>query len=149
MNMLYVINFIIWEAKAIDGRSLKSFSKDWQILLFKTPTVIFKFLDSIRPKNQKETLTLLRSSIKTDSPEMVFYMLASRIRQLIIASDLGKEGLKGASWQIGKLMSQAKKFSLEKLAKIYKQLLEIDIDIKTGRSLMLLDWHLDVLLVDL
>lgn len=142
-------DLVCWESKIIDGRSLRGFSKDWQILVFKTPAVIFKFLDSLKPKNTTQMLTLLRSSIKVDSPEMVFYMFASRIRQLIIAFDLGKEGLSGAPWQIGKLVSQAKKFSLERLIKLYRQLLEIDTNIKTGKTLMPLDWHLDVLLANL
>lgn len=140
---------IIWEPKEISSSITKKLPKNWQIFVFKTPAVIFKFLDSLKPKNTTQMLTLLRSSIKVESPEMTFYMLASRTRQLIIAFDLGKEGLSGAPWQIGKLVSQAKKFSLERLIKLYKKLLEIDTNIKTGKTLMPLDWHLDVLLANL
>ena len=67
-------------------------------------------------------LTFLKQAIKKDSPEMVFYMLARRIRELIIALDLGKEGLKGAPWQIGRLIHQAKNFTLEQLTSIYQRL---------------------------
>ena len=103
-------------------------------------------------------LTSLKESIKKDSPEMVFYMLARRIRELVIALDLGKKGLKGAPWQIGKLIHQAKNFTqhqedagqgLKQLKSVYQQLLEIDIDIKTGRSFMPLDWHLDLLIANI
>lgn len=141
--------FVLWEAKAIDGRSLRNFPKDWQFLLFKTPVVIFKFLDSIRPKNQRQMLALIQRSIRVDSEQMVFYMLASRVRQLILASYLGKKGLKGAPWQIGKLVHQAKNFSQDQLIKIYQKMLKIDTDIKTGKSIMPLDWHLDLLITSL
>ncbi|GAI75303.1 unnamed protein product, partial [marine sediment metagenome] len=142
-------DLIFWERKEISGTTLRWLPKEWQYQVFKTPTIIFKFLDSLRPGNQTQILGLLLNSIKKDSAEMVFYMLARRIRELIIASDIGKEGLKGAPWQIGKLMSQAKNFTLEQLTTVYGKLLEIDIDIKTGRSFMPLDWHLDLLIVDL
>lgn len=142
-------HLIFWEKKEISGTTTRWLPKDWQYQIFKTPVSIFKFLDSIKPNNQKEVLTYLHQSIRKDSPEMVFYMLARRIKELIIALDLGKEGLKGAPWQIGKLMHQAGNFSLEQLKSIYAKLLDIDIDIKTGRSFMPLDWHLDLLMINI
>ena len=153
-----VPDLIFWEKKEISGTTTRWFPKDWQYQIFKTPVSIFKFLDSIKPSNQKEMLTFLKESIKKDSPEMVFYMLARRIRELVIALDLGKRGLKGAPWQIGKLISQAGNFTqhqedagqaLGQLKSIYAKLLDIDIDIKTGRSFMPLDWHLDLLIADI
>ena len=142
-------DLIFWEKKEISGTTTRWLPKEWQYQVFKTPTIIFKFLDSIKQNNQKQMLTFLKQSIKKDSSEMVFYMLARRIRELIIAIDLGKEGLKGAPWQIGKLVGQSKNFSLDQLKEIYAKLLNIDIDIKTGSSFMSLDWHLDLLMVDL
>ena len=142
-------DLVLWEKKEISGTTTRWLPKEWNFQSFKTPTIIFKFLDSIKPNNQKQMLTLLKQSIKKDSSEMVFYMLARRIRELIIGLDLGKEGLKGAPWQVGKLMHQAGNFSIEQLIKLYAKLLDIDIDIKTGRSFMPLDWHLDLLVVDL
>ncbi len=142
-------DLILWEKKEIPGTTARWLPKDWQYQVFKTPVVIFKFLDSFKSHNQKQMLTLLHQCIRADSAEMVFYMLARRIRELIIAFDLGKPGLKGAPWQIGKLVHQAKNFTLEQLKEVYARLLNIDIDIKTGRSFMPLDWHLDLLMVNL
>jgi len=88
-------DLIFWEKKEISGTTTRWLPKEWQYQVFKTPTIIFKFLDSIKQNNQKQMLTFLKQSIKKDSSEMVFYMLARRIRELIIAIDLGKEGLKG------------------------------------------------------
>jgi DNA polymerase III delta subunit len=140
---------IFWEKKEIPGTTTRWFPKDWQYQVFKTPVAIFKFLDSIKPQNQKQMFTLLLDSIRVNSVEMVFYMLARRIHDLIIAKDLGKSGLKGAPWQIGKLVSQAQNFTLNQLIQLYQKLLSIDRDIKTGQSLMPLDWHLDLLIVNM
>lgn len=144
-----VPDVIFWEKKAISGVVLRWLPKSWQFQIFKTPVIIFKFLDSFKPGNTKIMLLLLKEVINQESPEMAFYMLARRIKQLIIALDMGKMGLKGAPWQIGKLIRQSNFFSLKQLKNIYRKLLEIDIDLKTGRSFMPLDWHLDLLIMNL
>lgn len=140
---------VFWEGKEISPATVKKL-KGWQLKKFKTPPVIFKFLDSFRPENKRELLFLLKSSIKNTSTEFIFYMLVRRLSQLILAKELGKEGLKGlAPWQQGRLVSQAKKFTLEQLTSIYQRLLKIDTDIKTGQTLMDFSWHLDLLVVGL
>lgn len=138
-------DLVLWEKKGISGTTLRWFPKNWQIQLFKTPVIIFRFLDSIRPSNTREMLILLKEAVKKESPELIFYMLARQIRLLILAKDLGKKGLSGAPWQIAKLLRQTSSFTLKQLTNIYQKLLKIDIDIKTGQSLMPLDWHLDLL----
>ncbi|HUV46776.1 MAG TPA: hypothetical protein VMW29_01445 [Candidatus Bathyarchaeia archaeon] len=140
---------IFWEPKEISGTTIRWLPKTWQFLVFKTPVIIFKLLDSLRPGNQTQILPLMKESISGESSEMVFYMIARRIKELIIAKDMGKTGLNGAPWQIGKLIYQAKNFTLDQLKSIYLKLLEIDIDIKTGRGLMPLDWYLDLLIVNM
>lgn len=142
-------DLIFWEKKSIPGTTTRWLPKNWQFEEFKTPVAIFKFLDSFKPKSEKILLTLLRDCIKKDSAEMVFYMLARRLHDLIIAKDLGKSGLRGAPWQIGKLLHQAGNFTLEQLTQLYQKLLQIDTDIKTGQTLMPLDWQLDLLIVNL
>lgn len=144
-----VPEMIFWEKKTIPGTTLRWLPKNWQIQLFKTSAIIFRFLDSLRPGNTKQMLTLLKESIEKDSPEMIFYMLARQIRLLILAKDSGRRGLFGAPWQINKLLNQANYFTLEQLINLYQKLLAIDIDIKTGRSFMPLDWHLDLLTASL
>ncbi len=143
-----VPDLVFWEKKKITGTTTRWLPKTWKFTEFKTPVAIFKFLDSFKPNNQKQLLTWLLDCIKKDSAEMVFYMLARRLHDLIIAKDLGKSGLKGAPWQIGKLVSQAGNFTLDQLTQIYRKLLTIDTDIKTGASPMPLPWHLDLLIVN-
>ena len=148
-NQQLTIKLVIWEEKQIDGRLLKSFSKA-KVKSFKLPTVIFKFLDFLEPNNPKSTLSLFHQILKTENPEMVFYMVARRVRELIIAKDLGKVGLtKCAPWQQSRLLSQANKFSLEELLKIHRDLLKIDWQVKTGRTGLSLETLLDLLIADL
>lgn len=140
---------IIWEKKEISGTTTRWLPKDWHFFLFKTQANIFKFLDSVKINNNKMILFWLHEALKKDEPQMIFYFLCRRVRELIIALDLGSKGLKGAPWQIGKLINQAKCFNLDQLKGLYSKLLKIDIDIKTGRSLMSLPCALDFLMVNL
>jgi len=72
-------------------------------------------------------------------------LLVYRLSQLIVLKDLGPTEIKLSGWQKQKLLVQANKFSLKKLVKLYKIMLKIDKDIKTGNSLMDLKWHLGLL----
>jgi len=143
------IDLIFWEGKEIAGTTLRWLPKTWQMQIFKTPVIIFKFLDSIKPNNQKQILPILHQALKQESAEMIFYMLARQIRLLILAKDLGKKGLTGTPWQIGRLCHQASFFTIKKLLKLYQSLLKIDLAVKTGQSSMSLNWHLDLLIIDL
>lgn len=148
-NQPIKVDLIFWEGKIIPGTTTRWLPKNWQIQEFKTPVVIFKFLESLRPGNTNQMLNNLHQSIEKNNPEMVFYMLVRQIRLLILAKDSGRRGLFGAPWQINKLLNQANYFTLEQLINLYQKLLAIDIDIKTGRSFMPLDWHLDLLIASL
>ncbi|MBN1262986.1 MAG: hypothetical protein JW991_01375 [Candidatus Pacebacteria bacterium] len=144
------VKLIFWESKQLDGRSLRPFASQAQIRLFKLPALIFKFLDSLNPKNSKTALLLLNNTLKNQPPELVFYLLCRRIRDLIVVKDLGKKGLAGlAPWQQARLLTQAGFFSLEKLIEIYAVCLKIDWEQKTGRSWHSLEGELDLLVLSL
>jgi len=144
-----LVDVIFWERKKVSGHTIRWLPKKWEFKEFKTPAIIFKFLDSLKPKNNKTSLQLMRQVIKSKDAEMVFYMLAKRWRNLIVAKTEGKKELYGAPWQKARLMRQAEKFSRKKLAKIYENLLNIDIGIKTGASIMPLDWQLDIMIANM
>jgi len=142
-------NLIIWERKTIDGRSLVSF-RFAQIEKFVIPAIIFKFLDSLSPNNKKNALNFFHQILRQEPPEMVFYMLTRRIRNLLIVKDLGEKGLeKMAPWQKAKLARQAKQFNLKQLLFFYQNLLRIDWQQKTGRAPMPLISQLDLLIASL
>lgn len=146
----YRPNLIIWEGKQIDGRTLAPFARIGQIQEFKLSPTIFKFLDSLEPKNPKPTLIWLHQTLKTDPPELIFYLLARRVKDLIIAKDLGKKGLNYlAPWQQDRLLRQAQKFTLLGLLRLHRQLLTIDYQTKTGQTDLPLASNLDLLLLSL
>ncbi len=138
-------NLIVWEGKKIDGRALSSFKT--QVLRFDLPQVIFRFLDSLVPGNATQSINLLHQSLEQDPPELIFHLLSRQIRLLILAADLGEKGLSQMmDWQKGKLIRQAKKFGLEKLTKIHKELLRIDWQQKTSQTPFSLVSQLDLFL---
>lgn len=143
------VDLLFWEKKELGKIATNKLPNGCQIKVFKIPAIIFKFLDSIKPKNNNLMLSLFHQCLKTQPPEMVFYMLARQLRILLLANDLGEDGLSGPSWMKSRFIHQAKNFKLEQLKKIYKQLLEIDINVKTGSTPMSLAWQLDLLLSQL
>lgn len=138
-------NLIIWESKKIDGRTLLSFKA--KVFKFDLPLVLFRFLDSLLPGNSKISLILFHQCLEQDPPELIFFLIARQIRMLILAVDLGKEGLpKIQDWQIGKLIHQGQKFGLKTLLSLYKELLKIDWQQKTGQTPFDLVSQLDLFL---
>ena len=138
-------NLIIWENKKIDGRALSAFKT--ATLKFDLTLIIFRFLDSLAPGNATQSINLFHQSLEQDPPELIFHLLSRQIHLLILAADLGEKGLgQMKDWQKGKLVRQAKKFGLNKLIKIYKELLQIDWQQKTSQTPFNLVSQLDLFL---
>jgi len=138
-------NLIVWEGKKIDGRTLLSFKA--KVFKFDLPLVIFRFLDSLAPGNSNVSLDLFHQCLEQDPPELIFFLLAKQIRLLILAVDLGKKGLsKMEDWRVGKLIHQGQKFGLRPLIFLYKELLKIDWQQKTGQTPFDLVSQLDLFL---
>ena len=122
---------ILWERKEITKLTLEKLPKNIIIKLFKFEKILFKFLESIRPKNTKNLLFLYQETLKKEEPELIFYMLIRQIRNLILA----KDGISQLStWQTLRLTNQARYFTMEQLLDLYQKLLTIDIGQKTGSS---------------
>lgn len=122
---------VLWEDKEVGVTVTKSLGLPAQagkadIRLFKTPTLIFQFLD-------KPTLPVYEKLIETEPPELIHSMLAKRVRQLIQLRDgVTPDGLQG--WQAGRLTQQAKQFTMDRLLFMYKKLLAMEFSIKNGSS---------------
>lgn len=141
-------NLILWEGKKIDGRILAHFKA--KAILYDLAPIIFRFLDSLAPGNQRNSIWLLHQCLAKDPPELVFYMLGRQIKSLILAADLGLRGLSGMpEWKKSKIISQAKKFGLDKLLKLYRVLLNIEYQQKTGQTPFSLTSQLDLFLATL
>lgn len=140
-------NLILWEGKEV--KRLTGFKKT-EIQVFKVPPTIFQFLDSLTPGEGKNSLSLLHACLKQGSAEVIFYMFARQIRFLIMAADLGKEGLVGLHpFQQEKIARQAEKFTLSQLLSLHRKLLRIDWQQKTGQASMPLSSQLDLLIASL
>lgn len=119
------VDIILWEDKEMNTAVLKSLPKA-KIVLFKIPSVIFQFLDGITPHS-------VRRVLPPESPEILFFMIVKRIRQLIQLHDgITPEGLAG--WQAARLTRQAKLFTLDTLMVMYKKLLDMEYSVKNGSS---------------
>ncbi len=104
---------------------------------------IFKTIDALAEKNKKRALKLLHNHLdKGDSPLYLLSMINFQFRNLLVVKELvdsykpydvilKKTGLH--PFVVRKSISQAGKFALEELKKIYRNIFQVDLDIKTGR----------------
>src|SRR5258706_3689633 len=124
---------ILYESKELSATALKPFLQA-KIENFKVNPLIFKFLDTLRPQNQRQInlgwKKLLEEGIE---PEFVFAMLTRQTRLLIQAKS-GPSYLKLAPYPLRLISSQATFFTLDQLLNLHHQLYQIDLKIKTGTS---------------
>lgn len=142
------VDSLLWEDKEISKTAVGLLGSKVTVRLFKVPPVIWELLDGIKPGNAVRLLALLTQVFARDAAELVFSMIVRRIRHLIMVRDgVTPEALQG--WQAGRLTSQAKLFTMDKLLAMEKALLEIDVSIKTGTSPFPLAQQLELFIVDL
>lgn len=135
----------IFVEKKLSPKQLSYFSKS-QVILFKAKALIFDFLDSLRPKNQKQMLTLFKNLTINEEAELIFYMLVRQIRNLILVKD-GTWTSEISPWQKSKLEGQARYFPIDKLLELYKNLEKIDYENKSGLLALDLSKSLELFLL--
>jgi DNA polymerase III delta subunit len=125
-------DIILWEDKEAGITVLKNLSHA-KVTLFKIPSVIFQLLDGIAPGAISRALPVYTTLSETEAPELIFAMIARRVRQLIqVANGVTPENLAG--WQASRLTRQAKLFTIDRLLTMYKHLLDMEFSIKNGSS---------------
>jgi DNA polymerase-3 subunit delta len=108
---------------------------------------IFKTIDAIAQKDKKAALNFIYQHLKKgDSPLYLLTMISFQFRNLLMIKE--KEETLGENvspaqlkqifkeihpFVIEKSFRQAKKFSLDRLKKIYRKIFQIDLAIKTGK----------------
>ena len=127
---------IIYSQSLLTKTALKKFPKEFKDEEFLLPKLIWKFFESVYPKNTKQCLTLLHEVVKTEPLEFVFHLLARHIRDLYWLS-IDPNGLDYQPWRIGKLKNQAKRFEGNSLKEFIKSLALLDIKVKTSQEEML------------
>lgn len=145
------LEIIFWENSEVSKASLNSI-KNAEIKSFVIPSVLFVFLDSLKPENYKVSISLFNSLNKLMEKELIFFMLVRQFRLLLnIASN--SEGIdetkRLAPWQASKLRAQSKAFGREKLEALYKKLFEIENNHKTGKVGYEISKSIDFFLLDL
>ncbi|AKM81554.1 MAG: hypothetical protein UT13_C0001G0594 [Candidatus Pacebacteria bacterium GW2011_GWF2_38_9] len=143
------IELILWEKKLLTKTNLKKFGNDFENYEFKVSSKLWTFLDqlSANKNNKKALLKIFRESIESDDAEFVFLMLARQIRLLIQIKE--NHPPKIAPFMMGKLNSQARTFSLEKLLELHQQLYQIDQKQKQSTGLLSLASELDLFLFNM
>lgn len=141
------VEIVLWEDKEVGAAVTKSL-KGAEVKAFDIPHVIFQFLDGLGPDSAAKLLPLYRSVISSEAPELVFVMVARRVRQLIqIADGVTPTGLQG--WQAARLTRQAKLFTMDRLLDMYKKLLDMEFSIKNGSSPFTIAQLTEQFLIDL
>lgn len=110
---------------------------------------VFKLTDSIAAKQPKMAFRILHILIDSgEDPYKILFMIVRHFRILIQVKDLLEQNynkgeitstLKQHPYVIMTTMQQAHNFSMDELKHIYRALLQIDIDIKTGNIRMSAD----------
>lgn len=138
---------VIWENKEVTKLTLNKFPGA-TVRVFKLPQTLFQLMDSIKPKNTRQILTLYHSTKERIEEELILYMLVRQIR-LLLAFKTGSNitELKQVSWQAQKLRTQANLFKLEELMQLYMGIYEIEKAMKTGESIYDTSSLIDFLLV--
>lgn len=142
------VNCTLWEPKEISKTTLANFPKA-KILLFKLEKQIFNFLESLKPGNSGKSLALFHLALKSDEPEMIFFMIVRQVRRLLLIKTQSSFLDSISPWQEKKIRFQAESFTVNQLEKAYHDLLSIDYSIKSGQSAMDLTGRLDMFLITL
>lgn len=105
---------------------------------------IFDLVDALGNRNEKKAAQLLQKKFNEGTdPFFLFSMFIRQFRLLIQVKEAAEDGsrppaiseaLKLHSFVVGKLYQQCQQFSLAQLEQIYRHLLTIDVQVKTGRN---------------
>ena len=105
---------------------------------------IFDLVDALGNRNEKKAAMLLQKKFSEGTdPFYLFSMFIRQFRLLIQVKEAAQDGsrppaiseqLKMHSYVAGKLYQQSQQFSLPQLEQIYRHLLTIDVQVKTGRN---------------
>lgn len=168
-------NLFLWEGKELEKSVLNSF-KAANIKLFKLPQTLFLFIDSIKPDNGKQLISLFHQTLETTDVEMIFFMMVRQVRLLLALMPSLREAERRsnpnkeiaalptvarndenkidelkrlAPWQKTKLQQQANLFDQKQLLNLYKKLFLLEIGQKTGNLPNTILTSIDFLLLEI
>lgn len=133
---------VFWEETA-DERTLKRNFPKAKIVATKLSSSLWKLLDNFYPGNLQQTITTLRQIQDTNDIHLIHFMLMRRLKELLVISQ-GGQPAKLASWQVGKLKTQARAWRPEMLESCFKKLVEIEMQTKSGTMVYELNKALEI-----
>jgi len=102
----------------------------------------FKFIDAIAQRNGKNAMGMLGKLLEEQVPLVLFFSIVGHFRLLLQTREVYEGGGKDATvakalgihpYRAKKLTAQARTLTLETLERIYRRLLQYDMEIKTGQ----------------
>ncbi len=142
---------VLWESKELTPKQV-GLIKNATVKLFKTPTIVFSFLDSIAPNNTKEIVKKYHELLVYEDANYALFMLMRQIRILLVLSDNSAESTitevsRMAPWQKGKMQKQAKSFTSDHLVNLHNDLFQLELGNKTGTLAQPLSQAIDFFLL--
>lgn len=149
--------FIFWEDADLNALAKKAsvIANRKNVFDFKIPNLLWNFLDEIVPSvgvAYMRPLQQLSQILKTVDENYLFLMIVRQFRLLILSKEKFKDypsDYKRLTFQKYKLASQASHYSLEELLAIYKRLLVIEANIKTGKGIYDLKTEIEKFIISL
>ncbi|MEA3350484.1 MAG: DNA polymerase III subunit delta [Chloroflexota bacterium] len=103
---------------------------------------VFEMVDALGNQDGQKALEMLHRLLEQDAPLRLFGMIVRQFRLLLLTRELLNSGYRGNDiarklkvhpYVASKIVPQTRNFSIETLETIYRQLLDIDEAIKTGK----------------
>lgn len=139
-------NILLFDNKLLTKPTL-DLLKGAKVGQFKTPAIIFTFLESITPGSYARSGKLYEETLRTSEAGFIFIMLTRHLANLLIAKSGDTSKL--IPFMRAKLAAQAKAWSESSLVEFHHKLFEIDLAVKTGKTKLSYREHLDLLLTSL
>lgn len=131
------VDLLLWEDRLLAKGVVSKLQPLSTIHTFTLPAILFQTLDRLTPQTTVDFLKAYRQVIAREPAEVVHVLLVRRLRQMI-AIKQGKPLPDLQDWQRSRLTNQAGFFTMKQLLKLYQQLLESELSIKTGTAILAL-----------
>jgi len=125
------LDIVLWEGKELTKEGVKAIGAS-RVMAFPIPKYIFSLLDSIKPMNSPQFLSLLGTTMNVEEPEFVHAMILRRFRDLVRAK-LDVKSEKQNPWVYSRLTAQARFFTMNQLAVYVRRYYAIDTAMKSGK----------------
>lgn len=140
------LSLFLTEKKTLTATQIKIFPSA-QVKVFKYPAILFQWLESIGTVPPVRIIEMFHAVLEREDAQLCFIMLIRQVRTLVAYVVDGT--FDGPPFLRGKIASQARQFSKEKILALHSTLLEIDLAQKTSRNVLSLDQNLDLILAEL